>query len=101
MVANNEHPYRVVFVFVRLAPEHFSLVFVFVEMFACTAMAEDPLRLRRDRYSEYSIAATCRQALDKRDQWLLWLLTTTGRSSPSGTAGEWRCTAIDWAHLRW
>ena len=54
----------VVFVFVRRAPEHFSLVFVFVEMFACTAMAEDPVRLRRDRYSEYSIAATCRQALD-------------------------------------
>jgi hypothetical protein len=88
-------------VFVRRAPEHFSLVFVFVEMFAWTAMAEDPLRLRRDRYSEYSIAATCKQALDKRDQWLLWLLITTGRSSASGTAGEWRCTAIDWAHLRW
>jgi hypothetical protein len=62
----------VVFVFVRRAPEHFSLVFVFGEMFACTAMAEGPLRLRRDRYSEYSLAATCRQALDKRDQWLLW-----------------------------
>ena len=50
---------------VALPPEHFSLVFVFVEMFACTAMAEGPLRLRRDRYSEYRLAATCRQALDK------------------------------------
>jgi len=34
MVAKNEHPNRVVFVFVRLAPEQFSLMFVFVEMFA-------------------------------------------------------------------
>jgi len=48
-----------------LPPEHFSLTFVFVEMFACTAMVEGPLRLRRDRYSEYRLAATCRQALGK------------------------------------
>src|ERR1700730_19000005 len=99
MVANNEHPYRVVFVFVRLAPEHFSLVFACVEMFACTIMAEGLLRLRRDRYSEYRLAATCRQALDKCDHWLLWLMTKAGRSLASETAGECRCTALDWAHL--
>jgi hypothetical protein len=71
----------VVFVFVRRAPEHFSLVFVFVEMFVWTAMAEDPLRPRRDRYPEYSIAATCKQALDKRDQWLLSLVAPDNNGS--------------------
>ena len=82
MVAKNEHPNRVVFVFVRRAPEHFSLVFVFVEMLACTAMAEGPASTATG--SLLGIAATCRQALDKRNQWLLWLLTTMGRSSASG-----------------
>ena len=88
MVANNEHPYRVVFVFVRLAPEHFSLVFAFVEMFACTVMAEGLLRLRRDRYSEYRLAVTCRQALDKCDQWALVAHGKSGSESRFGDSGR-------------